>query len=135
MAPRGTQLPIGPRVAAIGAVLLIVSLFLDWYEELTAFTVFEFLDLLLVGLAAVSLASLAGAMGVVIVLFFAAAALSLLFDRRRAKRSAAILPPEATAQLQQEFRFYVWDEHTSEVRWMCAWDTAESDVDAFKAGA
>src|SRR5829696_6926845 len=45
----------------------------------------------------------------------------------------AILPPEATAQLQQEFRFYVWDEHTGEVRWMCAWDTAESDVDAFAA--
>ena len=30
-------------------------------------------------------------------MFFAAAALSLLFDRRRAKRSAAILPPEAIA--------------------------------------
>jgi hypothetical protein len=29
MATRGTQLPIGPLVAAIGAVLLIVSLFLD----------------------------------------------------------------------------------------------------------
>ena len=45
----------------------------------------------------------------------------------------AILPPEATAELQQEFVFYVWDEHTGEVRWMCAWDTAESDVDAFAA--
>jgi threonine aldolase len=45
----------------------------------------------------------------------------------------AILPPEATAELQQEFRFYVWDEHTGEVRWMCAWDTAEADVDAFAA--
>jgi sec-independent protein translocase protein TatC len=31
--------------------------------------------------------------GVLIVLFFAAAGLSLLFDRRRAKRDAAILPP------------------------------------------
>jgi threonine aldolase len=45
----------------------------------------------------------------------------------------AILPPEATAALQREFRFYVWDEHTGEVRWMCAWDTAEADVDAFAA--
>ena len=45
----------------------------------------------------------------------------------------AILPPEATAQLQQDFPFYVWDEHTGEVRWMCAWDTAEADVDAFAA--
>ena len=35
--------------------------------------------------------------GVLIVLFFAAAGVSLLFDRRRAKRDAAILPPEAPA--------------------------------------
>ena len=45
----------------------------------------------------------------------------------------AILSPEATAELQQEFHFYVWDEHTGEVRWMFAWDTAEADVDAFAA--
>ena len=30
-APRETQIPIGPLIAAIGAVLLIVSLGLDWY--------------------------------------------------------------------------------------------------------
>ena len=41
--------------------------------------------------------------------------------------------PEQTAELQEEFHFYVWDEHTGEVRWMCAWDTAEADVDAFAA--
>ncbi|MET0672665.1 MAG: twin-arginine translocase subunit TatC [Microbacterium pygmaeum] len=35
--------------------------------------------------------------GMLIVLFFAAAGLSLLFDRRRAKRNADILPPEAVA--------------------------------------
>jgi threonine aldolase len=45
----------------------------------------------------------------------------------------AILPAEATAALQQDFRFYVWDERTGEVRWMCAWDTSEEDVDAFAA--
>ena len=45
----------------------------------------------------------------------------------------AILPPGAAERLQQDFKFYVWDEHTGEVRWMCAWDTAESDVDAFAA--
>ena len=33
--------------------------------------------------------------GILIVLFFAAAGLSLLFDRRRAKRNASLLPPEA----------------------------------------
>ena len=45
----------------------------------------------------------------------------------------AILPADATARLQEDFRFYVWDEHTGEVRWMCAWDTREADVDAFAA--
>ncbi len=33
--------------------------------------------------------------GILVVLFFAAAGLSMLFDRRRAKREGAILPPEA----------------------------------------
>jgi hypothetical protein len=61
--PRHTQFPVGPLVASIGAVLLIVSLFLDWYEQITGFTVFEFLDLLLVLLALATIASLAGGLG------------------------------------------------------------------------
>ena len=61
--PRQTQLAVGPLVAAVGAVLLIVSLFLDWYEGLTGFTIFEFLDLLLVLLALATIVSLAGGMG------------------------------------------------------------------------
>jgi hypothetical protein len=61
--PRQTQLAVGPLVAAVGAVLLIVSLFLDWYDGLTGFTVFEFIDLLLVLLALATIASLAGSMG------------------------------------------------------------------------
>ena len=63
--PRQTQLAVGPLIAAVGAVLLIVSLFLDWYEGLTGFTVFEFLDLLLVLLALATIASLAAGMGLV----------------------------------------------------------------------
>jgi threonine aldolase len=43
----------------------------------------------------------------------------------------AILPPQATAELQERFDFYTWDEATGEVRWMCAWDTTEADVDEF----
>src|SRR3954447_6588540 len=43
----------------------------------------------------------------------------------------AILPPGAAERLQQDFKFYVWNEHTGEVRWMCSWDTTEEDVDAF----
>ncbi len=45
----------------------------------------------------------------------------------------ARLPPGAAAALQERWRFYTWDEVTGEVRWMCSWDTAESDVDAFAA--
>jgi threonine aldolase len=45
----------------------------------------------------------------------------------------AILPREATERLQQEHRFYVWNEATGEVRWMCGWDTPEDDVDEFAA--
>jgi threonine aldolase len=45
----------------------------------------------------------------------------------------AILPPDVTARLQEDWPFYVWDEGTGEVRWMTAWDTAPEDVDAFAA--
>ncbi len=45
----------------------------------------------------------------------------------------ARLPHEAIAELQREYDFYVWDEHTDEVRWMCSWDTTEEDVDDFAA--
>ena len=43
----------------------------------------------------------------------------------------AILPREVTERLQQQFRFYTWNEMTGEVRWMASWDTTESDIDAF----
>jgi threonine aldolase len=45
----------------------------------------------------------------------------------------AILPRAAIPSLQAEFFFYVWDEDTSEVRWMTAFDTTEDDVHAFAA--
>ena len=61
--PRETHIPIGPLVAAVGGVLLIVSLGLDWYGPFSGFTSFEFLDLLLVVLALVTLAVLAAAFG------------------------------------------------------------------------
>jgi hypothetical protein len=60
---RQGQLPIGPLVAAMGAVLLIVSLFLDWYDGFTGFTVFEFIDLLLLLLAVGTIAALASSIG------------------------------------------------------------------------
>ena len=45
----------------------------------------------------------------------------------------AIIPPAAVAPLTEDFLFYVWNEATGEVRWMCSWDTAEEDVDRFAA--
>ena len=63
--PRETQIPVGPLVAALGAVLLIVSLGLDWYGDLSGFNSFEVLDLLLVVLALVALAELVAALGLV----------------------------------------------------------------------
>jgi threonine aldolase len=46
----------------------------------------------------------------------------------------AVLPKDVTERLQKRFRFYTWDEHTGEVRWMASYDTTEADIDAFAAG-
>jgi threonine aldolase len=45
----------------------------------------------------------------------------------------ARIPASAVAPLQERFAFHIWDEPQSVVRWMCAWDTTEDDVDAFAA--
>lgn len=44
-----------------------------------------------------------------------------------------LLPAWLTEKLQQDYRFYVWNQETGQVRWMCAWDTTEADVDEFVA--
>ena len=43
----------------------------------------------------------------------------------------AILPPEVTRELQEEFTFYVWNPGTGQVRWMTSWATTEAQVDEF----
>ncbi len=43
----------------------------------------------------------------------------------------AIIPKEVIPKLQEAFFFYVWDEDTSEVRWMCSFDTTEEDIEEF----
>lgn len=43
----------------------------------------------------------------------------------------AIIPKEIIQPIQNEYFFYVWDEHRSEVRWMTSWDTTEQDIDQF----
>ncbi len=45
----------------------------------------------------------------------------------------AVLPAAATQALQRDWRFYIWDQDTGEVRWMCSWDTTPDEVDAFAA--
>lgn len=45
----------------------------------------------------------------------------------------AVLPPGVAARLRERWFFYDWDERRGEVRWMCAWDTTEADVDEFAA--
>jgi threonine aldolase len=45
----------------------------------------------------------------------------------------AILPNEAADRIRERVRFYDWDRALGQVRWMCAFDTTEDDVDAFVA--
>jgi threonine aldolase len=44
-----------------------------------------------------------------------------------------VLPAKVTAKLQKQFRFYVWNQATGQVRWMCAWDTTSEDVEGLLA--
>jgi threonine aldolase len=45
----------------------------------------------------------------------------------------AVLPPAAAAKVRESFRFYDWDQARGEVRWMCSWDTTETDVQSLLA--
>jgi threonine aldolase len=45
----------------------------------------------------------------------------------------ARLSPDLADRLGKRFRFELWDQATREVRWVCAFDTSEADVDAFAA--
>jgi hypothetical protein len=57
------RIEAGPLIGALGALLLLVSLFLDWFEpDLSAWTVFEVLDLVLAALALAALVPLARAL-------------------------------------------------------------------------
>jgi threonine aldolase len=43
----------------------------------------------------------------------------------------ATVPPDVVRAAQKESFFWVFDEPSSTVRWMCSYDTTEADVDAF----
>jgi threonine aldolase len=56
-----------------------------------------------------------------------------LTQQTQANAVFAILPPGVADRLRESFRFYDWNPATGEVRWMCAFDTTEADIDAFAA--
>lgn len=41
------------------------------------------------------------------------------------------IPANTVESLRNEYFFYTWDETTSEVRWMCSFDTTEEDIKDF----
>lgn len=43
----------------------------------------------------------------------------------------AIVPKDSIPKLQEKYFFYVWNEETSEVRWMASFDTQEEDIENF----
>lgn len=43
----------------------------------------------------------------------------------------AIIPKHSIPKLQEKYFFYVWNEETSEVRWMTSFDTQEEDIESF----
>jgi peptidoglycan/LPS O-acetylase OafA/YrhL len=56
------RLNAGEVVSALGAILLLVSLFMDWYEPgLSSWTVFELVDLVLAAIAVGTLVAIVGA--------------------------------------------------------------------------
>lgn len=43
----------------------------------------------------------------------------------------AYIPRELYDKLSQKHMFYIWDEDTMEVRWMCSFDTHKENIDEF----
>ena len=52
---------IGPLIVAVGSLVLLVSLFLDWYGGETAWGAFEVADVLIAALALAALVAVARA--------------------------------------------------------------------------
>lgn len=50
-------------------------------------------------------------------------------NRAEANAVFPLLPAKITEALQAEYRFYLWNQATGQVRLMCSWDTQQEDVD------
>jgi threonine aldolase len=55
--------------------------------------------------------------------------------RNRAEANAVFpeMPEAVTQKIREDYRFYVWNQATGQVRWMCSWDTTQEDVDGILA--
>jgi threonine aldolase len=40
----------------------------------------------------------------------------------------SIIPTHIIAPIQEKYRFYIWDDKTKELRWMCSFDTTPEEV-------
>jgi len=49
-------------------------------------------------------------------------------NRAQANAVFPVLPVDVIEKLQEQYRFYVWDQAIGQVRWMCAWDNQIEDV-------
>jgi len=54
------RIDIGPLIVALGSLVLLVSLFLDWYGDQTAWDAFEVTDVLIAALAVLALTAAVG---------------------------------------------------------------------------
>jgi len=43
----------------------------------------------------------------------------------------AVIPVDLCEKLRQNHLFYIWEEETNEVRWMCSFNTTKEDIDLF----
>ena len=43
----------------------------------------------------------------------------------------AFVPRDLCDKLRELHYFYIWDEETCEVRWMCSFNTKKADIDLF----
>ncbi|WP_442922445.1 twin-arginine translocase subunit TatC [Microbacterium sp. Root61] len=85
-------LPVFLVLLNVAGVLSGMAILRGWRVAILVITIFA-----AAATPAADVTSMLILAGILVVLYFAAAGVSLLFDRRRAKRDASILPPEAPA--------------------------------------
>ena len=54
-------------------------------------------------------------------------------NRADANAVFPVLPATVIEKLQEQYRFYIWDQALGQVRWMCAWDNETQDVEGLLA--